>query len=45
MQTFCDGNTVYKFIEKILTEVEYCKKYMKKHFKKEPVMSKKDEKN
>ena len=31
----------YKFTEKVFEELKYCKKNMKKHFKKELVMTKK----
>ena len=34
-----DENAVYKFIEKMLEEVEYCKAVIKKHFKKPLVMT------
>ena len=37
-------NTVYIFIETILEEYKHCKKVMKKHFKKNLVMTIEDEK-
>ena len=36
-------NTVYKFMEKMLEEVEYCKTVIKKHFNKPLVMTEDDE--
>ena len=36
-------NTVYKFMEKMLEEVEYCKAVIKKHFNKPLVMTEVDE--
>ena len=36
-------NTVYKFMEKMLKEVEYCKAVIKKHFNKPLVMTEVDE--
>ena len=36
-------NAVYKFMEKMLEEVEYCKAVIKKHFKKPLVMTEVDE--
>ena len=36
-------NAVYRFIETILGEYDYCKKVIKKHFNKNLVMSEKDE--
>ena len=38
-------NTVYKFMEKMLEEVKYCKTVIKKHFKKPLVMTEVDEQN
>ena len=37
------GNAVYKFMEKMLEEVEYCKTVIKKHFNKPLVMTEVDE--
>ena len=36
-------NTAFKFIEAILKEYEYCKKAMKKYFKKNLIMTEKEE--
>ena len=36
---------VYRFIETILKEYEYCKKVMKKHFNKNLIMTEKEEEN
>ena len=42
----CRGeNTVYKFMEKMLEEVEYCKTVIKKHFNKPLAMTEVDEQN
>ena len=38
-------NAVYKFMEKMLEEVEYCKAVIKKHFNKPLVMNEVDEQN
>ena len=38
-------NAVYKFMEKMLKEVEYCKAVIKKHFNKPLVMTEVDEQN
>ena len=38
-----DENAVYKFMEKMLEEVEYCKAVIKKHFNKPLVMIEVDE--
>ena len=38
-------NAVYKFMERMLEEVEYCKAVMKKHFNKPLVMTEVDEQN
>ena len=38
-------NTVYKFMEKMLEEVKYCKTVIKKHFDKPLVMTEVDEQN
>ena len=38
-------NAVYKFMEKMLEEVEYCKAVIKKHFNKPLVMTEVDEQN
>ena len=38
-------NAVYKFMEKMLEEVEYCKTVIKKHFNKPLVMTEVDEQN
>ena len=38
-------NAVYKFMEKMLEEVEYCKAVIKKHFNKPLVMTEVDEEN
>ena len=39
---FRDENAAYKFIKAILKEYQYCKKVMKKHYKK-MIMSKEEE--
>ena len=36
-------NSAYKFVEEILEEYEYYKKVMKKHFKKDLIMTEKEE--
>ena len=41
---FRGKNAAYKFMEVILKEFEYCKKVMKKHFNKNLIMSKEQEK-
>ena len=38
-------NAVYKFIEAILEEYDYCKKMIKKHFNKNLIMSSEEEKS
>ena len=38
-------NAVYKFMEKMLEKVEYCKAVIKKHFNKPLVMTEVDEQN
>ena len=38
-------NAVYKFIEAILKEYDYCKKMIKKHFNKNLIMSSEEEKS
>ena len=43
IQTYRGENAVYKFIEKMLEEVEYCKAVIKKHFDKPLVMTEDDE--
>ena len=43
IQTYRGENAVYKFMEKILEEVEYCKAIIKKQFNKPLVMTKDDE--
>ena len=43
IQTYRDENAVYKFMEKMLKEVEYCKAVIKKHFNKPLVMTEDDE--
>ena len=43
IQTYRGENAVYKFMEKILEEVEYCKAVIKKQFNKPLVMTKDDE--
>ena len=43
IQTYRGENAVYKFIEKILEEVEYCKDVVKKHFNKPLVMTEDNE--
>ena len=40
---FRGKNALYKFIEVILKESEYCKKVMKKHFNKNLIMREKEE--
>ena len=40
IQTYRDENAVYKFMEKMLEEVEYCKAVIKKQFNKPLVMTK-----
>ena len=44
MVVFRGENAAYKFIETIPKEYEYCKKVMKKHFNKNLIMSKEEEK-
>ena len=43
IQTYQGENAVYKFMEKMLEEVEYCKAVIKKRFKKPLVMTENDE--
>ena len=43
IQTYRGENAVYKFMEKMLEEVEYCKAVAKKHFNKPLVMTEDDE--
>ena len=43
IQTYLGENAVYKFMEKMLEEVEYCKAVIKKQFNKPLVMTKDDE--
>ena len=43
IQTYRGENAVYKFMEKMLEEVEYCKAVIKKQFNKPLVMTKDDE--
>ena len=43
IQTYRGENVVYKFMEKMLEEVEYCKAVIKKHFNKPLVMTEDDE--
>ena len=43
IQTYRGENAVYKFMEKMLEEVEYCKNVIKKHFNKPLVMTEDDE--
>ena len=43
IQTYRSENAVYKFMEKMLEEVEYCKAVIKKHFNKPLVMTEDDE--
>ena len=43
IQMYQGENAVYKFIEKMLEEVEYCKAVIKKHFNKPLVMTEDDE--
>ena len=43
IQTYRDENAVYKFMEKMLEEVEYCKVVVKKRFNKPLVMTEDDE--
>ena len=43
IQTYRGENAVYKFMEKMLEEVEYCKAIIKKHFNKPLVMTEVDE--
>ena len=43
IQTYQGQNAVYKFMEKMLEEVEYCKGVVKKHFNKPLVMTENDE--
>ena len=43
IQTYRGENAVYKFMEKILEEVEYCKAVVKKHINKPLVMTEDDE--
>ena len=43
IQTYRGENALYKFMEKMLEEVEYCKDVVKKHFNKPLVMTEDDE--
>ena len=43
IQTFRGENAVYKFMEKMLEEVEYCKDIVKKRFNKPLIMTENDE--
>ena len=43
IQTYRGKNAVYKFMEKMLEEVEYCKAVVKKRFNKPLVMTENDE--
>ena len=43
IQTYRGENAIYKFMEKMLEEVEYCKAVMKKRFNKPLVMTEDDE--
>ena len=43
IQTYRGENAFYKFMEKMLEEVEYCKNVIKKHFNKPLVMTDNDE--
>ena len=43
IQTYQGENAVYKFMERMLEEVEYCKAVVKKHFNKRLVMTEDDE--
>ena len=43
IQTYRGENAVYKFMEKLLEEVEYCKTVVKKHFNKPLIMTEDDE--
>ena len=43
IQTYRGENAVYKFMEKMLEEVKYCKAVIKKHFNKPLVMTEDDE--
>ena len=43
IQTYRGENDVYKFMEKMLEEVEYCKAVVKKHFNKPLVMTEDDD--
>ena len=43
IQTYRGENAVYKFMEKMLEEVEYCKAVINKHFNKPLVMTNNDE--
>lgn len=40
MKIYCSKNPVSNFIEKMVEEVEYCKKVLKKYFKEEHSMAK-----
>ena len=43
IQTYRGENAVYKFMEKMLEEVKYCKAVIKKHFNKPLIMTEDDE--
>ena len=43
IQTYRGENAIYKFVEKMLEEVEYCKAVVKKRFNKPLIMTKDDE--
>ena len=42
IQTYCGENAVYKFMEKMLEEVEYCKAIVNKRFNKPLIMTEND---
>ena len=45
VQIYGEENTVPKFMEKVLKEVEWCKKMKHKHFNKDMILTKDDEQN
>ena len=45
VQIYRGENTVHKFMEKMLKEVESCKKMKYKHFNKDMILTKHDERN
>ena len=42
LKTYLGEDAVYNFIDSMIKESKYCSEVMKKHFNKEPVMTKED---